>query len=128
MLNIEKYKNEIINSTHADLRCCVLSDILHLRCIAKCSECKKYVVEWLLEEYKEPILDEVEREYLSAVIKPFRNRVTSVRKWFNGIDYQIIITLDHAGALCQLPRFPLGSEMYKSMEVCKYYTPEELGL
>lgn len=128
MLNIEKYKNEIINSTHADLRCCVLSDILHLRCIAKCSECKKYVVEWLLEEYKEPILDEVEREYLSAVIKPFRNRVTSVRKWYNGIDYRIIIALDNNENLCQLPRFPFGSEMYMGMDINKCYTLQELGL
>ena len=28
--------------------------------------------EWLEEEYKPPILDDVEKAYLSAVIKPFR--------------------------------------------------------
>lgn len=80
MLNIEKYKNEIINSTHADLNCCVHSDILHIRCIAKCSECKKSVVEWLLEEYKEHILDDAERKYLTAVIKPFREKIEYIRK------------------------------------------------
>ena len=128
MFNIEKYKYNIINSDQTDITCCANKLFHNGVCPDNCKDCKKAVMKWLLEEYKEPILDEVEREYLSAVIKPFRNRVTSVRKWFNGIDYQIIITLDHAGALCQLPRFPLGSEMYKSMEVCKYYTPEELGL
>lgn len=60
MKNIEKYKNQIINASHADLSCCVHSDILHLACAKNCSECKKSVVEWLLEEYKEPVLDEVE--------------------------------------------------------------------
>lgn len=71
MKNIEKYKKEIIESDMADITCCVHSDILQLDCVENCSECKKYVVEWLTEEYKEPVLDDVEREYLSTVIKPF---------------------------------------------------------
>ena len=32
------------------------------------------------EEYKEPILDEEEKKYLSAVIKPFRDRVIYIKK------------------------------------------------
>ena len=80
MKNIEKYKNQIINAYHADLSCCVHSDILHLRCIENCSECKKYVVEWLLEEYSEPILDDVEKEYLSAAIRPFRKMIAYIVK------------------------------------------------
>ena len=70
----------------------------------------------------------MEKEYLKSVIKPFRNRVTSVRKWFNGIDYQIMISLDDGENLCKLPRFPLGSEMYMGMDSEKWYTLHELGL
>lgn len=80
------------------------------------------------EKYKEDVLDEVEREYLKSVIKPFRNRVTSVRKFFNGIHYQIIISLDDGENLCKLPRFPLDSEMYMGMDSKKWYTLQELGL
>ena len=81
-----------------------------------------------IAESKEPVLYEEERKYLSEVIRPFRNHVTSVRKWFNGIDYQILISLDNADNLCQLPRFPLSSEMYKGMDSDKWYSLQELGL
>ena len=128
MLNIEKYKDDILNTELTHINCCVN----HLNnkgiCFKNCKECKKNAMKWLLEEYKEPVLDDVEKEYLSAVIKPFRNHVTSVRKWFNGTDYQIIISLDNADNLCQLPRFPLSSEMYKGMDSKKWYSLQELGL
>ena len=128
MLNIEKYKNEIINSTHADLRCCVLSDILHLKCIAKCSECKKYVVEWLTEEYKEPVLDDVEREYLSATIKPFRKMIAYIVKAqdFDDGKQCIRIILQNGDGM----HFPYLDDdaMYKGMEVNKEYSLEELDL
>ena len=128
MLNIEKYKDNILNADQSDITCCVI-DLFHNGvCPDNCKDCKKAAMKWLLSEYKEPVLDDVEREYLSAVIKPFRNHVTSVRKWFNGIDYQILITLDDGDNLCQLPRFPLSSEMYKGMDSKKWYSLQELGL
>lgn len=130
MLNIEKYKNEIINSTHVDLRCCVLSDILHLKCMANCSECRKYVVEWLTEEYKEPVLDDVEKEYLSAVIKPFREKVSYISKLekaYPETDQFIKITLINDEYVC-LPYFTRKSRMYIGMEQWRHYTLKELGL
>lgn len=132
MKNIEKYKNEIINSTHADLRCCVLSDILYLKCMANCSECKKYVVEWLTEEYKEPVLDNVEREYLSATIKPFRKIIVNVSKhrFNNDLEYIAIrvksLKEDEEENMC-FPAFKIGT-MYKGMELDKKYSLKELGL
>lgn len=128
MKNIEKYKDEILNAYHADLSCCVHSDILHLPCNSNCIECKKSVVEWLLEEYKEPILDDVEKEYLSAVIKPFRKKVMyiSKQKSFNTrMEYLHIVLFN--GDFMYLPNFEENT-MYKGMEVCKCYKPEELGL
>ena len=130
MRNIEKYKDIIIDNTDV----CSINRLLLKKNIKgfcsghSCEGCKERAIKWLLEECKEPVLDEVERKYLSEVIRPFRNHVTSVRKWFNGIDYQIIISLDNADNLCQLPRFPLSSEMYKGMDSKKWYSLQELGL
>ena len=128
MRNIEKYKDVLLNSEISDLTCCVIDLFHNGKCPDSCKGCKQKAIEWLLSEYKEPILDETEKSYLSAVIRPFRNRVTSVRKWFNGIDYQILISIDEADNLCQLPRFPLNSEMYKGMDSKKWYSLQELGL
>ena len=132
MLSIEKYKDNI--EKHINV-CGLYREIYKIKnreyahdCCENCDECYDRCIRWLAEEYKEPVLDDVEKEYLSAVIKPFRNHVTSVRKWFNGIDYQIIISLDHSDNLCQLPRFPLSSEMYKGMDSKKWYSLQELGL
>lgn len=128
MKNIEKYKDVLLNSETNDLTCCVIDLFYNGKCPDSCKVCKQKAIEWLLSEYKEPVLDASEKAYLSAVIRPFRNHVTSIRKWFNGIDYKIIISLDHADNLCQLPRFPLSSEMYKGMDSKKWYSLQELGL
>ena len=87
------------------------------------------------EIVKPPILDEKEREYLSAVIKPFRNTVKNIYKAsdLNG-DYEYI-TIVHEkdeqkeGYLVSfsLPYFEKGA-MYKGMEERKDYSLEELGL
>ena len=128
MRNTQKYNVVLLISDIRDLTCCVIDLFHNVKCTDSCKVCKQKAIEWLLSEYKEPILDETEKSYLSAVIRPFRNRVTSVRKWFNGIDYQILISLDKADNLCQLPRFPLSSEMYKGMDSKKWYSLQELGL
>ena len=128
MKNIEKYKDVLLNAETDDLRCCVIDLLYKGKCPDNCKVCKKKVIEWLLSDYKNPVLDEKEKEYLSSVIKPFRNHVTSVRKWFNGIGYQIIISLDHGEKLCRLPGFQLNSEMYKGMDSNKWYSLQELGL
>lgn len=41
MLNIEKYKNEIMNGSHADLACDINVDVMNLPCGSNCKECKK---------------------------------------------------------------------------------------
>ena len=128
MRNIEKYKDVLLNSEISDLTCCVIDLFHNGKCPDSCKVCKQKAIEWLLSEYKEPVLDEVEKGYLKSVIEPFRNRVNGVRKWFNGLDYQIIISLDDGVNLCQLPRFPLSSEMYMGMDSKKWYSLQELDL
>lgn len=73
------------------------------------------------------ILDEVEKEYLSSVIKPFRDRVKYIKKrnYTSSKEYLVIsfVTLE----TIYLPCFDKGI-MYKGMEQEKRYTLEELGL
>lgn len=87
-----------------------------------CRECYK----WLQQEYKEPILDDVEREYLSAVIKPFRDKVTSIYK-LNSNEHKEYILINLEDDFTNMPYFEAGT-MYKGMETGKRYTLEELGL
>lgn len=83
---------------------------------------------WLEQEYKPPILDDVEKAYLSAVIKPFRNRIVHIGKTnppFSNDKQYLFIEL--ADDFCTLPNFKEGT-MYKGMKNGKRYTLEELGL
>ena len=72
------------------------------------------------------ILDEVEKRYLKAVIKPFKNKVDNISKQlcYNG-KYYIKIDLDTESI--KFPCFENGA-MYNGMKEDKEYTLKELGL
>ena len=80
---------------------------------------------WLEQEYKPPILDDVEKAYLSAIIKPFREKVGYVKKIDCGKREFLKIYLEDDSI--PFPFFTKGT-MYKGMEAYKEYTLEELGL
>lgn len=71
------------------------------------------------------ILDEEEKEYLSAVIRPFRDRVRFIAKRSNDEEY-IFISIKSDASL-PFPFFKKGT-MYKGMEADKKYTLKELDL
>lgn len=128
MLNIEKYKDDILNAKQSDITCCVI-DLYHNGiCPDDCKDCKKAAMEWLLEEYSEPILTDSEREYLEAVIKPFRSRVKYIVKCISHNEFkQRIQIVLYDGYCTYLPYFKANT-MYKGMETDKNYTLKELGL
>lgn len=130
MLNIKKYKDEILKSSRADLTCCVNDSILGKNCYRTCNECKKSVMNWLLSESKEPILDEVERKYLLNVLRPFRKNACTVCKKYlqscSGLSYEYLV-VKLSNERWGFPKFVEGT-MYKGMETDKEYTLEELGL
>jgi hypothetical protein len=128
MLNIEKYKDDILNLSLSDLTCCVNNLAYKGQCITKCRECKKYAMEWLLSEYKEPVLDEVEKSYLSAVIEPFRKKIAYIVKLQDFIEGKqfIKIILQNDDRL-SFPYFDYDS-MYKGMDTNKRYSLKELVL
>ena len=84
------------------------------------------LVNWLEDEYKEPILDEKEKEYLSVVIKPWRDKVKSIAKYRYSPEDEFIC-IEIKCKYINLPYFKAGT-MYKGMELCREYTLEELNI
>lgn len=78
-----------------------------------------------------PILDEKEKEYLSAVIKPFRNKVKWIRKISSPtekFEYIRIYYQDYNDTHdLSFPDFKVGT-MYRGMKQDKSYTLEELEI
>ena len=135
MLNIEKYKDIVLDN----MNICDIHALLRGKCTKeyrefcegfKCTGCKERFLKWLLEEYKEPVLDDVEKEYLSAVIKSFRKKVSYIsklEKCYPETDQFIKITLINDEYVC-LPYFTRKSRMYIGMKPFRHYTLQELGL
>lgn len=112
--NIEKYKDIVLDNLDA----CSLDQRLRRKMVNgycegfNCGGCRERVLEWLLEECKEPVLDDAERKYLSEVIRPFREKIKDKDGFRDSLN---------------LPDFE-NDTMYKGMEINKAYTLEELGL
>lgn len=78
------------------------------------------------KEKNKPILDDVEKEYLSAVIRPFKNRISDiVKRNFDSEKSYIVIHINSESFY--FPYFKKGT-MYEGMEADKQYTLKELGL
>ena len=136
MKNIEKYKDEILNEyqqlTNKDTSS---SDGTRMnKAIRKIAlkHCGKRLIgasnpfKWLCEEYKEPILDDVEKDYLSAVIKPFRKRIKYIE--IRKIESKPFVHIELSDGDCMsFPNFKANT-MYKGMEPKKHYSLDELGL
>lgn len=84
------------------------------------------ILEWMSQPYREQILDDVEREYLSEVIRPFKGDVDYICKRLNHGGYYIAI-VSNGSDVTKLPYFP-NNEMYKGMELDRRYKLKELGL
>lgn len=92
-------------------------------------------------ELVQEILTDKEKEYLSTVIKPFKDRIVSIRKQekvtgpeefirtggVTGAEEFIEIFHEYAYYPLNFPKFEKG-KYYKNMEVGKEYTLEELGI
>lgn len=134
MLNIEKYKKEIALRINAFDYNVSYATLTLMKCLdpnvfeGNCGNKALKILDWLCSEYQEPILTDKEKEYLSAVIKPFRNKIISIGKYYFGSEEEVIITFDKEGNdIMKFPSFETGT-MYKGMQINKEYTLEELGL
>ena len=76
-------------------------------------------------EVKE-VLDEKEKKYLSAVIRPFKGKVDYIKKFdITGKEFICIYLKNNENI--DFPYFKKGT-MYKGMKLDKEYTLKELGL
>lgn len=83
---------------------------------------------WLEEEYVPNILTDKEEAYLSAVIKPFREEVESIKKIdIEKDEQQLQLQIPNGLVIMDFPLFKKGA-MYRGMEEGREYTLEELGL
>ena len=128
MLNIEKYKDIVLENLDAcSIDAQLRRKFINVYCKGfNCEGCRERVLKWLLEETKEPVLDDVEKEYLSAVIRPFRSRIKYISKETTCIHNHYIF-IDLGSDDIALPIFS-NKTMYKGMEADKEYTLKELGL
>ena len=85
-----------------------------------------YILETIYE--RKDILNEKEKEYISNVIKPFRDRVVYITKkqYIDTGNYHISYLIKDA-SIYTMPSFK-DKNMYKGMELNKEYSLEDLGL
>lgn len=134
MLNIEKYKDEIKVELEKDkILGCVVNKLMGNTCddYPKCIDCYLKVLDWLLQEYEEPILTEEEKIIIKNIMEAFEplgKKLNFISKecWnFITNDYYLNFRCEYdgVGAL----NFNAG-ELFKGMELDKRYTLKGLGL
>lgn len=127
--NFDKVKEEIkIEDFGFDVVCNIVNKMRGEKsCESRtCEEC----IEWLKQPYgetKKEILDKEEKEYLSFVIKPFRDKIQCIVKLCGGNGKYFIDIRLSGNDNTSFPDFEKG-KMYKGMEIDKRYTLEDLGL
>lgn len=76
-------------------------------------------------KWTRPILDDKEREYLATIIRPWRKKVSGIKK-VTADESREFITI-RADGYMNFPYFKEGT-MYKGMKADTEYTLKELGL
>lgn len=129
MTNLEFYKEEILNENkHSYLALGNVMMDIYQKYTGQSKVYADNLIDWLCEEHQ--ILDKEEKEYLSAVIKPFRKRVDYIAKWCCDsapLDKTFITVRFIDTDTITLPYFNKNT-MYKGMELNKKYSLKELGL
>ena len=145
MLNIEKYKDEILKKYNDSLKksdgdrysTILAYAIFYVFCHDRHRREMENVAEWAFREYEEPILTKKEKAYLKNVIEPLNVVVDYIRKCENytsedNIFYTVVVRVKHSEIFdCSyvLIDFVVTEDMpFEGMEIKKRYTSEELGL
>lgn len=137
MLNGEKFRKEI-EDVDCDLAKC--KGKIARCCTTNCASCDFYdkerdcsaiLVKWLLEEYKEPILDDKGKDYIKTLVSPFSidDIVSIVKHNVNSeLRYELIIDLVHAQMFVYFDRQSMVGEMLAKMKSNHSYHAKDLGL
>ena len=129
MLNIEKYKDEIYEKLSFGFNINYCLSKAYADHTDDFNPEKEKIFDWLLSEYKELLLTDSEKNYLSSIIKPFRDRVIYIGKFTEGDDTdKSFIEIGIDGDLeIVLPSFA-KNKMYLGMKEDRKYVLKELGL
>ena len=131
MLNIEKYKKEILKYVgyKHSMMCLIYEDIMKKNdCSGYCSKCRRETIEWLASEYKESILTDEEKACLKKIIKSKRDSVIYISKiaFLKGTENEftnIVIATKGTLEAVATPGMP-----FEGMKLEREYSLEELGL
>lgn len=145
MLNVEKFKDEIIKNDLGNFAVTKKNRVVNCW-VTGCTDClfwlndkcegDKGKIEWLLEEYKEPILTDEEKEYLKAITRIYKNKVDYMeRRPIYSREYTCdciciwIENLKNKDYSSEAISFLTSDELpFKGMEKDKRYSAEDLGL
>ena len=135
MLNIEKYKEEILKKYNDSLKksdgdrysTILAYAIFYVFCHDRHRREMENVAEWAFREYEEPILTDEAKAYLKAIIEPAG--CTKISKHLSSsYRYELRIYDKDDYILIACSKDTKLYEYFKNMEDFKIYTPEELGL
>lgn len=138
MLNAEKYKERIEKLEYKFALC---GDELKRCRSIRCDNCdfNKFdgkpcnlrKIEWLMEEYKEPILTDKEKTIIKDIVKvfePFNKKPVNISKIeYYSIEGQCYLEIKYEDDRTSTPNFK-NDELFKGMELRKEYSLKELGL
>lgn len=130
--NLEHYKERlkrILKEHYKDPRMIFYGIQKHIDPEIKvtCGVYTSNILDWMAQEYKQEILDKVEKKYLSDVIRPFRKEVLEILKLEDHESNQEYLVIQVGHDCVELPRFKKET-MYKGMAYYRAYRPEDLGL
>ena len=133
MKNIEKYEDQIKAELEKDNTLgCVVNKLMGNKCdyYPKCNDCYLKVLDWLLQEYKGPILTDEEKVIIKNIIKafePFDDEIERISKHLTANDDEYYLVFDCKYSGFNSPIFT-DSELFENMELVKDYTLKDLGL
>ena len=118
---------KVLNTKVEGVWCCLTANVVERAEKLNNREARKVEIPTYTEYIPpKPILDDKEKEYLSAVIRPWRYKIKWIRKNETSENEFIDMTLRDRDE-ASLPCFKKGT-MYKGMELDKEYSLDELGL
>lgn len=135
MLNIEKYKDEILKKYNKRLENTdkgrysehLANAIFDVFCHDRHRGEMENVVEWAFREYT-PVLSDEAKDYLKAIMQHFEDpKIYKVACYDNSGDILRVYAKNGNGKI----RYDKSSELYECFKCLEYdnsYTPEELGL
>lgn len=133
MLNIEKYKDEILKYAgyRHSLMCLIYENIMKKNdCTGCCSKCKRETIKWLTSEYEEPILTEEEKVIIKNILKafePFGKELSYISKDRWNCDESCFLNFKYGNDSFGTLTFN-SDKLFKGMEINKRYTLRGLGL